>query len=219
MRVLLINIVSITAFRKTPIAEKIQKVPIAEKIQKVPIAEKIQKAPIAEKLSERTKMEALGDEKYKCYSCTKIYDGYPSAQCNCYEYEFERPEESQRTEEESGAEESQRTEEESGAEESQRTEEESQRTEEESQRTEEESQRTEEESQHTEEESGADVSAVSMLGDEAATDKIMKVIFSYIASSKGYNITKSNITKTIATQTDGVHGDHGSKKRKIYHLL
>ena len=111
MRVLLINIVSITAFRKTPIAEKIQKVPIAEKIQK---------APIAEKLSERTKMEALGDEKYKCYSCTKIYDGYPSAQCNCYEYEFERPEESQRTEEESGAEESQRTEEES-----QRTEEES----------------------------------------------------------------------------------------------
>jgi cobalamin biosynthesis protein CobT len=203
MRVLLINIVSITAFRKTPIAEKIQKVPIAEKIQKV---------PIAEKLSERTKMEALGDEKYKCYSCTKIYDGYPSAQCNCYEYEFERPEESQRTEEESGAEESQRTEEESGAEESQRTEEESQRTEEESQRT-------EEESQHTEEESGADVSAVSMLGDEAATDKIMKVIFSYIASSKGYNITKTNITKTIATQTDGVHGDHGSKKRKIYHLL
>jgi hypothetical protein len=205
MRVLLINIVSITAFRKTPIAEKIQKVPIAEKIQKVPIAEKIQKVPIAEKLSERTKMEALGDEKYKCYSCTKIYDGYPSAQCNCYEYEFERPEESQRTEEESGAEESQRTEEESGAEESQRTEEESQRT--------------EEESQHTEEESGADVSAVSMLGDEAATDKIMKVIFSYIASSKGYNITKTNITKTIATQTDGVHGDHGSKKRKIYHLL
>jgi hypothetical protein len=214
MRVLLINIVSITAFRKTPIAEKIQKVPIAEKIQKAPIAEKIQKAPIAEKiqkapiaekLSERTKMEALGDEKYKCYSCTKIYDGYPSAQCNCYEYEFERPEESQRTEEESGAEESQRTEEESGAEESQRTEEESQRT--------------EEESQHTEEESGADVSAVSMLGDEAATDKIMKVIFSYIASSKGYNITKTNITKTIATQTDGVHGDHGSKKRKIYHLL
>jgi hypothetical protein len=193
MRVLLINIVSITAFRKTPIAEKIQKVPIAEKIQKVPIAEKIQKVPIAEKLSERTKMEALGDEKYKCYSCTKIYDGYPSAQCNCYEYEFERPEESQRTEEESGAEESQRTEEES--------------------------QRTEEESQHTEEESGADVSAVSMLGDEAATDKIMKVIFSYIASSKGYNITKTNITKTIATQTDGVHGDHGSKKRKIYHLL
>ena len=193
MRVLLINIVSITAFRKTPIAEKIQKVPIAEKIQKVPIAEKIQKAPIAEKLSERTKMEALGDEKYKCYSCTKIYDGYPSAQCNCYEYEFERPEESQRTEEESGAEESQRTEEES--------------------------QRTEEESQHTEEESGADVSAVSMLGDEAATDKIMKVIFSYIASSKGYNITKTNITKTIATQTDGVHGDHGSKKRKIYQLL
>jgi hypothetical protein len=184
MRVLLINIVSITAFRKTPIAEKIQKVPIAEKLQKV---------PIAEKLSERTKMEALGDEKYKCYSCTKIYDGYPSAQCNCYEYEFERPEESQRTEEESGAEESQRTEEES--------------------------QRTEEESQHTEEESGADVSAVSMLGDEAATDKIMKVIFSYIASSKGYNITKTNITKTIATQTDGVHGDHGSKKRKIYHLL
>ena len=181
MRVLLINIVSITAFRKTPIAEKIQKDPIAEKIQKVPIAEKIQKVPIAEKLSERTKMEALGDEKYKCYSCTKIYDGYPSAQCNCYEYEFERPEESQRTEEES--------------------------------------QRTEEESQHTEEESGADVSAVSMLGDEAATDKIMKVIFSYIASSKGYNITKSNITKTIATQTDGVHGDHGSKKRKIYHLL
>ena len=168
MRVLLINIVSITAFRKTPIAEKIQKVPIAEK------------------LSERTKMEALGDEKYKCYSCTKIYDGYPSAQCNCYEYEFERPEESQRTEEESGAEESQRT---------------------------------EEESQHTEEESGADVSAVSMLGDEAATDKIMKVIFSYIASSKGYNITKTNITKTIATQTDGVHGDHGSKKRKIYQLL
>jgi hypothetical protein len=138
-------------------------------------------------------MEALGDEKYKCYSCTKIYDGYPSAQCNCYEYEFERPEESQRTEEESGAEESQRTEEES--------------------------QRTEEESQHTEEESGADVSAVSMLGDEAATDKIMKVIFSYIASSKGYNITKTNITKTIATQTDGVHGDHGSKKRKIYQLL
>ncbi|MFB1021065.1 MAG: hypothetical protein QMC37_12615, partial [Flavobacteriales bacterium] len=122
-----------------------------------------------------------------------IYDGYPSAQCNCYEYEFERHEESQRTEEESGAEESQRTEEES--------------------------QRTEEESQHTEEESGADVSAVSMLGDEAATDKIMKVIFSYIASSKGYNITKTNITKTIATQTDGVHGDHGSKKRKIYHLL
>ena len=71
---------------------------IVKKVQKVVIVKEIQKVVIVPNI----KMESLGDEKYRCFTCKKEYHGFPSAQCNCYEnysQESEDMEDSQEVEE------------------------------------------------------------------------------------------------------------------------
>jgi hypothetical protein len=106
-------------------------VQIVKKVQKVQIVKEIQKVVIVPNI----KMESLGDEKYRCFTCKKEYHGFPSAQCNCYENYSQESEDM----------------------------EDSQEVEESQHDVEEESQEVEEESQEVEEESDTDLSAVSVL--------------------------------------------------------